>query len=103
LLVRGLSKQIQSGDLTKLDSIHAIAKTYKIVTPFSSAIVLVNDKQRELLRKAEAQADRFDRKFEDGKESLNKPNNPLNVARIPEPSPIVGLIAIALFFEKISN
>jgi putative PEP-CTERM system integral membrane protein len=98
LLVRGLSKQIKEGDLTKLDSIHAIAKTYKIITPFSSAIVLVNDEQRELLRQAEAQADRFDRKLEDGKESLNKPNNPLNVARIPEPSPIVGLIAIALFF-----
>ncbi|MGL5878324.1 MAG: hypothetical protein ACRC2V_11175, partial [Xenococcaceae cyanobacterium] len=43
-------------------------------------------------------ADRFDRKVENGKENLIKPNNPLNAAKIPEPSPIVGVVAIALLF-----
>jgi putative PEP-CTERM system integral membrane protein len=98
LLVRNLSKQFREEDLTQLDSIHAIAKNYKIVTPFSSAIVLVNDEQREMLKKAEAEADRFDRKVENGKENLIKPNNPLNAAKIPEPSAIVGVVAIALLF-----
>jgi hypothetical protein len=54
-------------------------------------IVLVNDEQRKALKIAEAQKDRFNRKVEDGKE---QPNNPLNVS-IPEPSMIIGLVAIA--------
>lgn len=99
VLVRGLSKEIEDNNLTQLDAIHTIAKNYKIVTPYSSMIVLVNDEQREALKKAEAEADRFARKVEDGKENLNKPNNPLNnnSASIPEPRNIFGLIAIALF------
>ena len=97
LLVRSLSKEIEDNNLTQLDAIHAIAKNYKIVTPYSSMIVLVNDEQREALKKAEAEADRFNRKVEDGKENLNKPNNPLsNSTSIPEPSSIFSLIAIAL-------
>ena len=100
VLVRSLSKEIQDNNLTQLDAIHAIAKDYQIITPYSSMIVLVNDEQREALKKAEAEADRFARKVEDGQENLNKPNNPLNnsSANIPEPSSILGLIAIALFF-----
>jgi putative PEP-CTERM system integral membrane protein len=96
MLVQGLSKQIDGKQLGQLDGIHAIAKTYKIVTPYSSMIVLVNDEQREALKKAEAAADRFDRKVENGKERLNKPNNPLNTS-IPEPGMAIGLSAIALF------
>jgi putative PEP-CTERM system integral membrane protein len=91
-MVLGLSKQLNGKQIAQLDAIHAIAKTYKIVTPYSSMIVLVNDEQRKALKIAEAQKDRFNRKVEDGKE---QPNNPLNV-RIPEPSMIVGLVAIAL-------
>jgi putative PEP-CTERM system integral membrane protein len=96
MLVQGLSKQTDGKQVTQLDGIHAIAKTHKIVTPYSSMIVLVNDEQREALRKAEAAADRFDRKVENGKESLNKPNNPLSTS-IPEPGMVIGLGAIALF------
>jgi len=60
-------------------------------------IVLVNDQQREALKQAEAENDRFDRKVEDGQEQLNQPNNPLSVA-VPEPvnGMIVGSLAIAL-------
>lgn len=43
ILVRELGKQIVDNNLTQLDTIHAIAKQYKIVTPYSSMIVLVND------------------------------------------------------------
>jgi putative PEP-CTERM system integral membrane protein len=92
-MVLGLSKEMDGNQIAQLDTIDAIAKTYKIVTPYSSMIVLVNDEQRKALKIAEAQKDRFNRKVEDGKE---QPNNPLNV-RIPEPSMIIGLVAVALF------
>lgn len=95
-MVLGLSKQMD-GKIAQLDAIHAIAKTYKIVTPYSSMIVLVNDEQRQALKIAEAQKDRFNRSVEDGKEQLL--NNPFN-ARIPEPSTIIGLVAIALFLIR---
>lgn len=97
MLALYLSQKADAKQVAQLDAIHAIAKNYKIVTPFSSMIVLVNDEQRKALQEAEASADRFDRKIEDGKEQLNKPNNPLNVASVPEPSAIAGLVAIGLF------
>ena len=97
MLVQSLSNEIDGKQIGQLDGIHAIAKTHKIVTPYSSMIVLVNDEQRQALKQAEAAADRFDRKVENGKERLNKPNNPLNVASVPEPGTILGLGAIALF------
>ncbi|MBP0020143.1 MAG: TIGR02921 family PEP-CTERM protein [Cyanobacteria bacterium SBLK] len=97
MLVQGLSRE-QSGDrLAQLDRIHAIAKQYKIVTPYSSAIVLVNDEQRKALQEAEASADRFKRHVEDGKERLQTPNNPLATS-VPEPGIILGLGTIALLF-----
>lgn len=99
ILVKGFTKTLVKDNLAQLDAIHAIAKTYKIVTPFSSMIVLVNDAQREALKKAEAAADRFKRTIENGKENLNKPNNPLNnklpeSVGVPEPSLIISLAGI---------
>ncbi|MDY6938065.1 MAG: TIGR02921 family PEP-CTERM protein [Cyanobacteriota bacterium] len=85
-LIRGLTREMDTPDVAQLDAVHAIAKTYKIVTPYSSAIVLVNDEQREALKNAEAQGDRFDRAVEDGDEGLT---NPL---AIPEPG--VGLVGM---------
>ncbi|MBD2742308.1 TIGR02921 family PEP-CTERM protein [Coleofasciculus sp. FACHB-1120] len=98
-MVLGLSKKIDGKQIAQLDAIHAIAKTYKIVTPYSSMIVLVNDEQREALRIAEAQKDRFKRLVEDGKEQLRQPNNRFS-ASVPEPSTIIGLVAIALFLIR---
>ncbi len=102
-LVTGLSKEIDGNRVEQLDAIHAIAKTYKIVTPYSSMIVLVNDEQREALRIAEAEKDRFNRKVENGKERLNQPNNPMkHSVSVPEPSMVVGLGAIVfiLIFSR---
>ncbi|MEO1132514.1 MAG: TIGR02921 family PEP-CTERM protein, partial [Cyanobacteria bacterium J06639_1] len=84
--------------LLDLDAIHAIAKRYDIVTPYSSAIVLVNDAQREALKRAEEQDDRFDREVETGVETLTQPDNPLAVNGVPEPEEwiLMGLGAIAL-------
>ncbi|WP_287243201.1 MULTISPECIES: TIGR02921 family PEP-CTERM protein [unclassified Okeania] len=95
-LVLGLSKKMNLETLEELDAIHAIAKTYKIVTPYSSMIVLVNDEQREALKRAEAAADRFNRKVEDGKEQLTDPNNPLDAASVPEPGMVLGMVAMGI-------
>ena len=87
-LILGLSRQMDETtnetDLAQLDAVHAIAKTYKIVSPYSSAIVLVNDEQREALKQAEGEGDRFDRSVEDGDENLTSP------LAIPEPG--VGIL-----------
>jgi len=106
-LILGFSKRIKLDNLESLDAIHAIAKKYQIVSPYSSMLVLVNDEQRRLLQEAEAASDRFDRKVEDGKETLTKPNNPFKTS-VPEPSGgwILGVSAAAIFIfvkrQKIS-
>ena len=84
-----------------LDELHAIAQNTGIVTPYSSMIVLVDERQREALKDAEASADRFEREVETGEDALTVPGNPLSVS-VPEPGQVVGLIgcAIALIFLK---
>jgi putative PEP-CTERM system integral membrane protein len=89
-LILGLSQRNDMSQLTQLDAVHTIAQTFKVATPYSSLIVLVNDDQRQALKRAEAQADRFDREVESGKERLTQPHNPMNVA-VPEPSAVLGL------------
>ncbi|MBE9211506.1 TIGR02921 family PEP-CTERM protein [Plectonema cf. radiosum LEGE 06105] len=101
-LIRGLSKQVKLDNLESLDAIHGIAKKYKLVSPYSSMLVLVNDEQRRLLKEAEAAKDRFDRNLESGKEDLTKPNNPLKTS-IPESSNawvLVGSSLLLLWFVK---
>ncbi|HEY9300927.1 MAG TPA: PEP-CTERM sorting domain-containing protein, partial [Phormidium sp.] len=78
------------------------AKQYGIVTPYSSMIVLVNDRQREDLKRAEKQSDRFNRAIED--QQLPQPTN-LNapVSAVPEPAEwlllLVGAIALASVYQ----
>lgn len=85
------SRTVDMTQLENLDGVHAIAKRTQIVTPYSSMLVLVNDRQRELLRQAEAAADRFDREVEDGQDDLTDPNNPLNSVSVPEPGSVIGM------------
>ncbi|MEG3986322.1 TIGR02921 family PEP-CTERM protein [Microcoleus sp. S28C3] len=103
-LITALSKQKSSNQLTQLDAMHAVAKNFKVVTPYSSMIVLVNDAQRQQLKAAEAKNDRFDREVESGKEELTKPNNPLNVSGVPEPEEwlllVVGAIGLLAVFLR---
>ncbi|NJL00870.1 MAG: TIGR02921 family PEP-CTERM protein [Spirulinaceae cyanobacterium SM2_1_0] len=98
-LVQGLSRAA-ADTLAQLDTIHAIAKSTAIVTPYSSMVVLVNDEQRRALAAAEAAADRFAREVEAGQEQLVKPFSPLQAggaASVPEPGMVLGMGAIALF------
>lgn len=88
-------------NIEALDAVHAIAKRTGIVTPYSSMLVLVDERQREALKAAEEGADRFDREVEDGQDELTNPGNPLT-ASVPEPGQLLSLMlgAIALFFLK---
>ncbi|MEO1124368.1 MAG: TIGR02921 family PEP-CTERM protein [Cyanobacteria bacterium J06639_16] len=89
------SRQQDMTQLAALDGVHAIAKRSAVVTPYSSMLVLVNERQRELLREAEASSDRFARSLEDGQDTLTEPNNPLNAVSVPEASNLLGLIVVA--------
>jgi len=92
-LILGLSRRVNMSALENLDAIHLLAKTYRIVSPYSSMIVLVNERQKEELKEAEAQTDRFEREVESGHEVLEEPHNPLNSpggeTSVPEPDTIL--------------
>ncbi|MEM7759801.1 MAG: TIGR02921 family PEP-CTERM protein [Cyanobacteria bacterium P01_A01_bin.40] len=88
--------------LAALDAIHQVAKNNDVVTPYSSMIVLVNDRQREQLKAAEQKADRFNREVETGVEQLETPFNPFEsaeVSGVPEPNLWIlwGVVTLALF------
>ncbi|MBW4489830.1 MAG: TIGR02921 family PEP-CTERM protein [Trichocoleus desertorum ATA4-8-CV12] len=87
-LILALSKDMVNPQLAQLDTVHAIAKQLKIVSPYSSMIVLVNDQQREALRQAELDKNRFDR--------VGDNNSPEDMASTPEPGVVIGIAAIAL-------
>ncbi|MBE2224610.1 MAG: TIGR02921 family PEP-CTERM protein, partial [Anaerolineae bacterium] len=66
--------------LQLLDSLHALAQDQGIVTPYSSMIVLVTERQEQMLKNLEEQDDRFEREFEDVGETET-----LTVTGVPEP------------------
>jgi putative PEP-CTERM system integral membrane protein len=66
-----------------LDHLHAIAIEQGIVTPYSSMIVLVNQRQQNLLDQLEAGSDRFQRESEEIGETT--PQSPFSVTGVPEP------------------
>jgi putative PEP-CTERM system integral membrane protein len=63
--VTQVSQSLKPSQLKELDAVHVLAKRYSIVTPYSSAIVLVNDRQKQDLQAAEKNQDRFQREGED--------------------------------------
>jgi putative PEP-CTERM system integral membrane protein len=100
--VAQVSEAVKPTDLTQLDAIHAVAKKYEIVTPYSSMIVLVNDQQREDLKRAEQQRDRFDREVED--QQLPQPTGVDQISAVPEPAEglllIIGLGGLGLLYHQ---
>ncbi len=69
--------------LDSLDYLHALAVEHSLVTPYSSMIVLVDERQAKLLDQLEARGDRFLREYEDVGETV--PENALTVTGVPEP------------------
>jgi putative PEP-CTERM system integral membrane protein len=76
-----VSQSLQPNQLKELDAVHVLAKQYNLVTPYSSMIVLVNDRQKQDLKNAEQGKDRFKR---DGEDKQQLP--PTNVSATPEPA-----------------
>ena len=89
--------------LETLDKLHKLATTHDIVTPYSSMIVLVNERQKEALKKESEADDRFDREGRSGEEVLSSPNNPL-VSGVPEPHEwlliFVSLLMLIVIWRK---
>ena len=69
--------------LDVLDHLHAIAIEQGIVTPYSSMIVLVNNRQEKLLDRLETYDDRFQREHEETGETTQQ--SPFSVTGVPEP------------------
>lgn len=101
--IHGLMRSMDMQKLDNLDRIHAIAKQNSIVTHYSSMLVLVNDRQKEALKKAEAGGDRFEREVEQGK----APVNPFAIPSVPEPEEwalmIIAGILLLLAYRKRCN
>jgi putative PEP-CTERM system integral membrane protein len=75
-----VSQSLKPDQLKELDAVHALAKRYNLVTPYSSMIVLVNDQQKQDLKNAEQGKDRFKRDVEDQQLPQSK------VSATPEPA-----------------
>ncbi len=88
--------------LNTLDELHALAKEYSVVTPYSSMIVLVNEFQQQALDALEKRGDRFDREVEEGGQTTA----PFDVTAVPEPHEYVlmalgaGLVVWYLWKKK---
>ena len=76
---------LKTNKLEKLDSIHTLAKAQGIISHYSSMLVLVDDRQKKALKKAEEGDDRFNRETETGKQNTSNPTDPFAVPSVPEP------------------
>jgi len=97
-----IKASVQAADLNavqSLDALHRLAKACSIVSPYSSMIVLIDERQREALRKAEQEAGRFDRTVESGSERTTTPSDFL-VTGTPEPAEwlLIVLVGLGLLF-----
>ncbi|HUM69879.1 MAG TPA: TIGR02921 family PEP-CTERM protein, partial [Chloroflexota bacterium] len=82
LILAEMQKQQGSlSDLAVLDGLHAIATEQGIVTPYSSMIVLVEERQQQMLDNLEDDPDRFEREFE----AVGETNQSPMVTGVPEP------------------
>jgi len=90
--LKHLMHKMDMRQLDNLDAIHAIAKEHGIVSYYSSMLVLVNDRQKEALKKAEKADDRFEREVETGEQDPTTPSDLFSVPAVPEPEEWLLLI-----------
>jgi len=100
-----ITKASKSGKalaLQDLDGLHLQAIKARIVTELSSMIVLVNEQQKNALKQASKEDDRFDRENEDGTQIVGVPGDTLSVAAVPEPREwALILMALLLAFYSL--
>jgi putative PEP-CTERM system integral membrane protein len=98
--VTQVSQSLQPEQLKELDAVHVLAKRYNLVTPYSSMIVLVNDRQKQDLQNAELGKDRFQREGED-KPQLTPS---ANVSATPEPAEwlllAISIVMLGLVYRR---
>ncbi|MCB9765382.1 MAG: TIGR02921 family PEP-CTERM protein [Alphaproteobacteria bacterium] len=96
------SRQVDLGQVEALDSLHHIAVAHHVVTPYSSMIVLVNDRQREALKQATEGEDRFQREAENGKEAISGGMGFADMTGTPEPEEwaLIGVAVILLLASR---
>lgn len=90
-----VSQSVKPEQLSQLDAIHSVAKKNRIVSPYSSMLVLVEQRQRDALKAAEQGQDRFKREIED--QQLPQPQSAIAaapVSAVPEPSEWLLLVAV---------
>jgi putative PEP-CTERM system integral membrane protein len=96
-----VSQSLQPTQLNELDAVHVLAKRYNLVTPYSSMIVLVNDRQKQDLKHAEQGKDRFQREGED--KQLPLPQS-TNVSATPEPAEwlllAISIVMLGLVYRR---
>jgi putative PEP-CTERM system integral membrane protein len=102
--VTQVSQFIKPDQLRELDAIHVLAKRYKLVTPYSSMIVLVNEQQKQDLKRAEEKSDRFNREVED--QQLPQPTSTGfgEISSVPEPQEwlllAIGALLLGLVYRR---
>jgi putative PEP-CTERM system integral membrane protein len=102
--VTQVSQFIKPDQIQELDAIHVLAKRYKLVTPYSSMIVLVNEQQKQDLKRAEEGSDRFNREVED--QQLPQPTSPGfgEISSVPEPQEWlllgIGMLLLGLVYRR---
>ena len=97
--VTQVSQSLKPTQLTELDAVHVLAKRYNLVTPYSSMIVLVNDRQKQDLKQAEQGKNRFHREVED---KQSPPST--NVSATPEPDEwlllAISIVLLGLVYRR---
>ncbi len=96
--VTQVSHSLKPTQLKELDAVHVLAKRYNIITPYSSAIVLVNDTQKQDLKNAEKDKDRFQREGEDKQLPSQKAEA---VSATPEPAEWLLLSIVILLLGMV--
>jgi putative PEP-CTERM system integral membrane protein len=94
LAIETLSRQADTTDLEVLDQLHRLAMEHDVVSPFSSMLVLVDDRQRERLAELEKDQDRFAREAESAATEAGL--EPETISSVPEPEEWMLMITLAL-------
>ena len=85
-------------DNNALEQIHQIARMYGMVTPYSSYIALVTDRQKQQLENESQKNNKFDADYNVGEENISDPSmsGALNLSAVPEPEEWALMIAAVL-------
>jgi len=90
-------KNLMTDGETAPDAMHVIAGRYGIVSPYSSYVALVNDFQKQQLKRESDKTEKFNAEYDTGLEQLSTPASPnfLPIGGVPEPEEWALLIVVA--------